>query len=89
MKNTKLDYRAASDRADRIAKSNPHLPAFYTQKKEEKYPSVEPTTCNTGKAPPKVYTGTYVIGIATMHKSNAVPVTSQEQAIDLANMRRN
>jgi hypothetical protein len=36
----------------------------------------------------KVYTGTYVIGAATMHKSNCVPVTSKEQAIDISHMRR-
>ena len=35
------------------------------------------------------YTGTYITGIATMHKSNAVPVTNKQQAIDIANMRRN
>ena len=36
----------------------------------------------------KVYTGTKVKGIATMHKSNAVPVFSDEQAVDIARMRR-
>ena len=39
-------------------------------------------------APAKVYTGTMVKGIATMHKSNAVPVFSDEQAIDISKMRR-
>ena len=39
-------------------------------------------------APPKVYTGTKVKGIATMHKSNAVPVFSDEQAVDISRMRR-
>jgi hypothetical protein len=38
--------------------------------------------------PPKVYTGTKVKGIATMHKSNAVPVFSDEEAIDISKMRR-
>jgi hypothetical protein len=47
---------------------------------------------NTGgnavlKASP-VYTGTKVKGIATMHKSNAVPVFSDEEAIDISKMRR-
>ena len=37
---------------------------------------------------PKVYTGTMVKGIATMHKSNAVPVFSDEQAVDISRMRR-
>ena len=39
-------------------------------------------------AQPKVYTGTKVKGIATMHKSNAVPIFSDEQAIDISKMRR-
>ncbi len=39
-------------------------------------------------AAPKVYTGTKVKGIATMHKSNAVPVFSDEEAIDISKMRR-
>jgi len=36
----------------------------------------------------KVYTGTKVLGIGTMHKSNAVPVFSNEEAHDIATMRR-
>jgi hypothetical protein len=39
-------------------------------------------------APAKVYTGIKVKGIATMHKSNAVPVFSDEEAIDISRMRR-
>ena len=39
-------------------------------------------------AAPKVYTGTKVKGIATMHKSNAVPVFSDEEAIEISKMRR-
>lgn len=38
--------------------------------------------------PAKQYTGTKVKGIATMHKSNAVPVFSDEEAIDISKMRR-
>ena len=38
--------------------------------------------------PSKVYTGTMVKGIATMHKSNAVPVFSDEEAIAISSMRR-
>jgi hypothetical protein len=43
---------------------------------------------NATLAPAKVYTGTMVKGIATMHKSNAVPVFSDEQAVDISRMRR-
>jgi len=43
---------------------------------------------NATLAPAKVYTGTKVKGIATMHKSNAVPVFSDEEAVDISRMRR-
>lgn len=46
----------------------------------------------TGYAPKperKVYTGDLIVGIATMHKSNAVPVMrGTSQAEDIAKMRR-
>lgn len=50
--------------------------------------SVDTGLGNATLAPPKVYTGTKVKGIATMHKSNAVPVFSDEEAIDISKMRR-
>lgn len=34
------------------------------------------------------YTGTKIIGIGTMHKSNAVPIFSDEEAVAISNMRR-
>ena len=34
------------------------------------------------------YTGTLVKGIATMHKSNAVPVINEDQMKDISRMRR-
>jgi len=36
----------------------------------------------------KEYTGTKIKGIGTMHKSNAVPVFSDEEAKDISKMRR-
>lgn len=45
--------------------------------------------CTNGNKKESVkYTGTYIQGIATMHKSNAVPVSSREQAIEVSQMRR-
>jgi len=35
-----------------------------------------------------LYTGDKIKGIGTMHKSNAVPVFSDEEAIDISKMRR-
>jgi hypothetical protein len=43
-------------------------------------------TCS--KPTDKEYTGTKVKGIGTMHKSNAVPIFSDEEAIDISKMRR-
>ncbi len=38
---------------------------------------------------PQRYTGTLIKGIATMHKSNAVPVINDDQAREISQMRRN
>ena len=40
------------------------------------------------KKPEKIYTGIEIIGIAQMHKSNAVPVRGKKQAEEIAKMRR-
>ena len=45
-----------------------------------------PTNCT--KPEPKVYTGTEIIGIGQMHKSNAVPIRRKQDAKDIASMRR-
>lgn len=34
------------------------------------------------------YTGTKIKGIGTMHKSNAVPIFSDEEAVEISRMRR-
>lgn len=43
---------------------------------------------STAAKPQKIYTGDKMIGIGTLHKSNAVPVFTQEEAEDMAKMRR-
>jgi cell wall assembly regulator SMI1 len=40
------------------------------------------------KTEPKIYTGDAMLGVATMHKSNSVPVFSAESATDISKMRR-
>jgi hypothetical protein len=34
------------------------------------------------------YTGTAMLGIGQLHKSNSVPVFSKEDAVDISKMRR-
>ena len=50
--------------------------------------SLDTSACYTEKRESLVYTGTLVKGIATMHKSNAVPVIDEEQMKDISRMRR-
>ena len=38
--------------------------------------------------PTQQYTGTKILGIGTLHKSNAVPVFSDDEAKEMARMRR-
>jgi hypothetical protein len=51
-------------------------------------PSLQTTECDTSAKSTKVYTGDKMIGIGTLHKSNAVPIFRKEDAKDQANMRR-
>ena len=53
-----------------------------------KIPSLPFTAGPCTKSEQKVYTGTKVKGIGTMHKSNAVPIFSDEEAVEIAKMRR-
>jgi hypothetical protein len=50
--------------------------------------SIDTGLGNATLKPAKQYTGTKVKGIATMHKSNAVPVFSDEEAVEISKMRR-
>ena len=58
----------------------------------EKYPSLDESSIAAGNACGRKerlqYTGTLVKGIATMHKSNAVPIIDEQQAKDISSMRR-
>ena len=52
------------------------------------YPSLNTGMGVATKSNTKVYTGDKMIGIATLHKSNAVPVFNSEDAVDISKMRR-
>ena len=51
-------------------------------------PSLDTGAGIAAKNESQKYTGTLVKGIATMHKSNAVPVIDQQQAQEISRMRR-
>lgn len=82
-------YRSGKLRRSR-GKGHPK-PAMETttyRRETPKYPSGD--TYDTFAAPKREmhYTGDKLMGIATMHKSNMVPVFKQEDAIEIARMRR-
>lgn len=52
------------------------------------YPSLKTMGGDTNKRPKSTYTGTEMIGIGTLHKSNAVPIFRKEDALEQAQMRR-
>lgn len=61
-------------------------PASYRETPQ--YRSADTGVGNALQQPKKEYTGTLIKGIATMHKSNAVPVINQEEAESISKMRR-
>jgi len=63
-------------------------PKGYRRNSGAHIPSGELGTGNALATPKKTYTGDLITGIATMHKSNAVPVINQEEAESIAKMRR-
>ena len=63
------------------------MPKYEISNHREKYPSGDGIGTTYARKE-NVYTGTLVTGIATMHKSNAVPVINQQQAEEIARMRR-
>ena len=51
-------------------------------------PSLDTGNAVATKKPIQQYTGDAMIGIGQLHKSNAVPIFSQADAIDISKMRR-
>jgi hypothetical protein len=67
-----------------------YVPPKSYHRETTKHPSLSTVTSNTCTKRDKTqYTGDYLIGIATMHKSNLVPVTRGVDPKDYATMRRN
>ena len=70
------------------AYSNSKMPKIVIPRGTAHIPSLNTGVGVAARAPDKVYTGTKVKGIGTMHKSNAVPVFSDEEAVEISTMRR-
>jgi len=68
-----------------LSKSLPKIPQRGTLMSA---PSVSTGIGIAAKADVPVYTGDKIKGIGTMHKSNAVPIFTDEEAVDISKMRR-
>ena len=63
-------------------------PVSYRGSELPRIPSLQDTWEPCVRPADKVYTGDAIVGISTMHKSNAVPVFNKQAAIDISKMRR-
>jgi hypothetical protein len=84
----KIKYATKTVVADK--KSDNYVPTKSYVRETRHYPSLPPTGPMACTKPLKEvrYTGDKIIGIGTLHKSNAVPIFSEEEAKDQATMRR-
>jgi hypothetical protein len=63
------------------------LPDYQVSDHRQKYPSGDGIGVTFARKE-NTYTGTLIKGISVLHKSNAVPVTNNEQILEIAKMRR-
>lgn len=61
---------------------------FHRGVEQARIPSRDSGSGNATLKPANIYTGDKMIGIGQLHKSNAVPVFSGEEAVEISKMRR-
>jgi hypothetical protein len=87
----KYDVKQVERKPTQTTKINSYAKSLdpYRRDTGPRIPSLNPTDMSPcTKKQQQQYTGTMIKGIGTMHKSNAVPIFSDEQAQDIAKMRR-
>lgn len=85
-----LKLKHATKPVAKAKKNDTYVPSKSYIRETRHYPSLPltgPMAC-TKPLEEVRYTGDKMIGIGTLHKSNAVPIFSQEEAKDQATMRR-
>lgn len=89
MATSRFDLAAVDSYCERSLKAPaPKRPSYAFRGQDVKIPSLNTADPFVGTSKTNVYTGTAMLGVATMHKSNAVPVFSEQNAQDIARMRR-
>ena len=87
-KTRRLSVKKKSPNTFTTITTKPKTYADVRRETDIQYPSRDDSTGSTPRREPQQYTGTLVRGIATMHKSNAVPVISDQQAVDISRMAK-
>ena len=89
MANSKFTLAALDSACSRAIKAPlPKRPSYAFRGCDSQLPSVVTNTPFVASTEKKVYTGSNMIGISTMHKSNAVPVFDQDMVVEISRMRR-
>lgn len=91
-----LNYSMSGRKRKKLPTKKPSQPKFERfvpkpvyRRETKEYSSLTTNAGFAAKPERHEYTGTLIKGISTMHKSNAVPIINEQEAIDIANMRRN
>lgn len=84
----KKKYNAWTSKKSKPVEFKEYRPSYSYRGDDIHYRSVDTGGCDTAKPATPAYTGTLIKGISTMHKSNAVPIISEEEAKEHASMRR-
>lgn len=84
----KKKYNAWSTKKSKPTVFTEYRPTYSYRGSDTHIPSHDGGGYSTAKPERPVYTGTLIKGISTMHKSNAVPIISEEEAKEHASMRR-
>jgi len=71
-----------------VAARKASAPSIPIDRNVRTYPSLSSEHFDTFKKKVNQYTGDKMLGIGTLHKSNAVPIFNEQDAKDQANMRR-
>lgn len=84
-----IAYRKGTYKAKKKDDFREYVPQEETYRRDtNEYKSLDTGASVAARAEKKEYTGSLLKGIATMHKSNAIPVIDDEHIKDISHMRR-
>ena len=84
---SKFNLSALDSRCERTLRGGlPKRPSYAFRGSDNPLPSLMTSDAFVAKPVVKEYTGTAMLGVATLHKSNAQPIYSKEYAIEVSKM---